>query len=142
MKHDIRWGQNDDVYRDAAALRTEVFVDEQKFEEEFDQTDAVAHHMVVYDEDGSPVATGRLFEEDGGTWHVGRICALKRLRGTGLGRVVVEELEKMAVSLGASRIILGAQTRVQGFYETLGYRVCGDEYYEEYCPHVPMEKLL
>ncbi len=142
MKYDIKWGQNDDVYRDAAALRTEVFVDEQKFEEEFDQTDAVALHMVVYDEDGSPIATGRLFEEDGGTWHVGRICALKRLRGTGLGRVVVEELEKKAITLGASRIILGAQTRVQGFYETLGYRVYGDEYYEEYCPHVPMEKLL
>ncbi len=142
MNYEIKWGQNDTVYRDAAALRTEVFVDEQKFEEEFDQTDAVALHMVVYEENATPIATGRLFEEAEGTWHIGRICALKRLRGTGLGRVIVQELEKKAATLGATRIILGAQTRVQGFYETLGYRVYGEEYYEEYCAHVPMEKLL
>lgn len=142
MNYRIKWGQRDEVYRDAAALRTEIFVDEQKFVEEFDSTDDVALHMVIYDEDNTPIATGRLFEEENGTWHIGRICVKKHLRGMGLGRIIVEELEKKALELNASRIILGAQTRVRGFYETLGYRACGEEYYEEYCPHIPMEKLF
>ncbi|MFA9381157.1 MAG: GNAT family N-acetyltransferase [Acetanaerobacterium sp.] len=141
MDYTVKWG-HDAVYRDAAALRTEVFVDEQEFCEEFDELDKTAHHMVIYDADGAPVATGRLFDEDGGLWHVGRICVVKRMRGTGLGRIVVEQLEIKAHALGAQRIILGAQKRVRGFYETLGYRVCGDEYFEEYCAHLPMDKAL
>ncbi len=140
MPYSVKWGQNDAVFQDAASLRTEVFVIEQGFAEEFDETDKTALHMVIYDHENIPVATGRLFEETGGTWHIGRICTPSRQRGTGLGRMIVEQLEKKAVALGAKHIILGAQTRVQGFYETLGYRVCGEEYLEEYCPHIPMEK--
>ncbi len=140
MKYTTKWGQSDEVYDDAAKLRTEIFVVEQGFIEEFDEIDEIAQHMVVYDEDGAPVATGRLYEEEGDQVHAGRIAVVKRLRGAGLGRVIMEELERKAAEMGAKRIILGAQVRVKGFYAALGYRENGDVYREEYCEHVPMAK--
>lgn len=141
MNYHAKWGA-DDVFRDAAALRTEVFVNEQRFCEEFDDIDKTALHMVLYDQNGQPAATGRLFEEHTGVFRIGRICARKCLRGCGLGRTVVTELEKKAISLGATCVVLGAQTRVRGFYEALGYRACGEEYNEEHCPHIPMAKTV
>ncbi|SDN48647.1 GNAT family N-acetyltransferase [Acetanaerobacterium elongatum] len=142
MKYTVKWGQNDAVYQDAAMLRTKIFVDEQHFEEEFDELDKTAHHMVIYDENGTPVATGRIFSEEDGLWHLGRICVVKELRKAGLGRVLVEELEKKARELGGIRATLGAQVRAKGFYQKLGYVEDGEVYFEEYCEHIKMDKPL
>ena len=35
-------------------------------------------------------------------------------------------------------VVLGAQVRVRGFYERLGFAVSGAEYDEDGIPHVPM----
>ena len=48
--------------REAAEIRTEVFVREQGFEEEFDRIDPAALHVVLF-EAGEAAATGRLFTE-------------------------------------------------------------------------------
>lgn len=40
------------------------------------------------------------------------------------------------------RLALSAQVRVRPFYEKLGYTASGDEYLDEYCPHIHMEKEL
>ena len=46
---------------DAKAIRQSVFVEEQGFEYEFDDIDETALHLVLYDENDNPCATGRLF---------------------------------------------------------------------------------
>lgn len=37
---------------------------------------------------------------------------------------------------------LSAQVRVRPFYEALGYIASGDEYFDEGCPHIHMEKAF
>ena len=59
---------------------------------------------------------------------LGRLAVRKMYRGRGLGARLVEELNRKAVSLGASLSQLDAQKRACGFYEKQGYRVCGEEH--------------
>ena len=125
----------------AAAIREEVFVQEQGFHNEFDDIDKQAVHLVVMDRE-TPVAAGRAYwEDDCKVWHVGRICVRKPWRGRELGRLVMEGLEKEAQKRGAEKLMLSAQIQAKGFYEKLGYSSYGEEYMDEHCPHIAMEKL-
>ena len=119
---------------DARLIRQQVFVEEQGFVNEFDDIDHEAYHAVIYT-GGYPIATGRLFDENGEA-HIGRICVRKAYRGRDLGRMIVEALEKQAEKVGYKEVGLSAQTRVQQFYEKLGYRAYGDVYknVEMKCP--------
>ena len=47
---------------DARLIREMVFVKEQGFEDEFDDQDAAATHLVLYGDDGTPMGTGRFFK--------------------------------------------------------------------------------
>ena len=125
---------------EARLIRQAVFVDEQGFKNEFDDIDSTAYHGILT-ENGSPVAVGRLFTENG-EYHIGRIAVMKPYRGKGLGREVVELLESKISELGGGMAVLSAQVRVKGFYETMGYTAFGGEYLDEYCPHISMKKLI
>lgn len=125
----------------AAAIRQEVFVEEQGFHNEFDDIDRQAIHILVMDGE-TPVAAGRVYwEEDSKVWHIGRICVRKPWRGKELGRLVMEGLEKEARKRGAEKLMLSAQVQARGFYEKLGYSAYGEEYLDEHCPHIAMEKI-
>lgn len=122
------------------ALRQAVFVEEQGFQEEFDELDKQCDHLLAL-EDGVPAAAARLYREGEG-WHIGRICVRRDRRGGGLGRLLLEEAERRCREKGGSRLALGAQLRAEKFYEACGYHRCGAEYLDEGCPHVEMEKAL
>ena len=124
---------------DAFSLRFEIFCDEQGYtrEQEIDEEDKTSPFLVLYDGE-TPVATGRIVDEGGGILHIGRICVKKNLRGSGVGRILVEALIRKAHEMGAEEITLGAQCRAQGFYEKLGFAVCGEQYMDGHVPHVPM----
>ena len=132
----------DYLSEDERMLRNTVFVDEQRFTDEFDEIDSTSHHLVLYD-DGEPVACVRFFTEENPTeYHLGRLCVLKEYRGQSLGSLLVYEVEKRAKDFGGTAIILSAQVRASGFYEKLGYIKEGDIYFDEYCEHICMYKLL
>ena len=127
---------------EAAAIRQEVFVEEQGFHNEFDDIDPIAVHLLVL-EGETPVAVGRTFpDETGKIWHLGRICVRKPWRGCHLGRKVMEGLEAAAKERGAEKLVLSAQMQAKGFYEKLGYCPYGEEYLDEFCPHIAMEKTI
>ena len=67
---------------------------------------------------------------------------MKEYRGFAIGSRVVKELEKQAEILGAKRISLSAQCRVQEFYEKLGYVATDDKHDDEGCLHIKMIKEL
>ena len=113
---------------------------EQGFSKEFDKLDETAWHAVIYVQ-GKAAATGRLFKGRSG-WHIGRVAVRKEFRGLGLGAAVMRELEAKAQELGAEAIRLSAQVQAMGFYERLGYTPEGEEYYDEHCPHIAMQKRL
>lgn len=123
-------------------IRQEVFINEQGFEEEFDEIDEIAYHVVLIDEE-LPVATGRLFPHaEEGSFVLGRIAVLKSYRGKELGALVVSALCEKAKELGGKTAVLSAQTRARGFYEKLFFTAVGEEYMDEHCPHIQMKKPL
>ncbi len=122
-------------------VRTAVFVEEQGFRKEFDETDHSAWHLLI--SDGTrPIAAGRLYTRDGVTYHIGRVAVIPAYRGQHLGEQVVLALEERARTLGAMKISLSAQCRAAGFYERLGYAGTEDFHMDENCPHVTMVKAL
>ncbi len=125
----------------AAHIRSHVFVIEQEFYDEFDAIDDYAHHVVGYIDDVA-VMTGRLFKDDDGYAHIGRIAVEKKYRGNNFGLILLKEIESKAVELGFKRAVLGAQTRASDFYEKSGYIPYGEIFKEEYCEHIMMGKDL
>ncbi len=126
---------------DARVIRQEVFVDEQGFKNEFDETDSSCTHLVLY-ADGVPAAVGRLFRTDGGVYTFGRIAVKKQFRGKGLGSEVMKLLEEKVREYGGTKAAVSAQCRARGFYEGLGYTASGAVYLDEFCEHIHMEKNL
>ena len=120
----------------ARDVRITVFVEEQGFEEEFDTIDNRAHHALLTI-GTEPIGTGRVFIEEGTTWHIGRLAVAKAYRGQGKGAKI---LAYFARREGATETILGAQCRAQEFYVLQGYQPYGEVFYEEDCPHVMMRK--
>ena len=131
----------------ASAVRTAVFVDEQDIasEDEWDAADATAAHAVVRNALGMPVATGRLLppdEDSRGAARIGRMAVDRSLRGSGLGRQVLQALEQAARERGHARIALSAQRSAKAFYQRLGYVVEGAPYDEVGIAHIRMARAL
>ncbi len=132
----------DTIPQDARYIRETVFIKEQGFEKEYDDVDAIAKHIVIYDNDEA-VATCRVFWcQEEGSHHVGRIAVLKEHRGKSLGRLIMLEAEKLVKALGGKTLRLGGQLRAAGFYDKIGYERCGEEYLDEGYPHIPFIKYL
>ena len=87
----LRVGDWATLGRDATALRTAVFVQEQGIapEIELDALDATAVHAVAYNRLGLPVATGRLLQDAPGEARIGRMAVDRVLRGQRWGRMVM-----------------------------------------------------
>ncbi|MBQ8515592.1 MAG: GNAT family N-acetyltransferase [Ruminococcus sp.] len=139
MEHQVRLFHY--LTEESRKIRTEVFVNEQGFQEEFDEVDARAWHVIVLDGDKA-VATGRVFSGIDGIYHIGRVAVLKEYRKMHVGRIVMTELEKKARELGAKCISLSAQCQASGFYEKIGYSLTEDLHLDQGCPHVTMIKVL
>ena len=60
-------------------------------------------------------------------------------RGKKYGDFVVRMLADKAFNSGINEIYVGAQTQAIGFYETIGFKVCSEEYIEAGIPHKLMK---
>lgn len=84
----------DKLCEDAKQIRTEVFVAEQGFETEFDDTDSKARHIVGYDGE-KPVAVCRYFyDEEHKSYMIGRIAVVKECRGLHYGDKILSFAEQ------------------------------------------------
>ena len=54
----------------------------------------------------------------------------------------ITEAQSYVTAKNAKKIGISAQVRAAGFYETLGFVRQGEEYLDENCPHIYMEKKL
>jgi len=128
---------------DAVSIRTEVFMDEQGFRDEFDDTDQEALHFVLYTDDGDAAGVCRTFTDQAtGEGIIGRLAVRKQYRGRGFGKLIITEAEERLAGRGVRSVRLHAQTYARGFYESLGYEAFGEEEYEEHVPHIWMRKNL
>lgn len=141
---EVRTGDWNALGRDAARLRTAVFVREQGIpaDVEADALDASARHAVLYNRLGQPVATGRLLQQAPGVGRIGRMAVDRSVRGAQWGRVLLAALVEAARARGDKQVQLHAQCSAQGFYERAGFTVAGAPYEEAGLAHVLMTQAL
>ncbi|MFN4029077.1 MAG: YbgC/FadM family acyl-CoA thioesterase [Acidovorax temperans] len=141
---EVRTGDWNTLGRDAARLRTAVFVREQGIpaDVEADALDASARHAVLYNRLGQPVATGRLLQQAPGVGRIGRMAVDRSVRGAQWGRVLLAALVEAARARGDTQVQLHAQCSAQGFYERAGFSVAGAPYEEAGLAHVLMTQAL
>lgn len=125
---------------DAKMIREKVFVQEQGFENEFDDQDNHCLHLVMYKNE-QPIACARMYKEDE-NMIFGRIAVLPLYRHLHIGSEILRVLEDKASELEFHNIVLSAQVRAKEFYLKNGYVEQGNEYLDEYCPHIRMAKRI
>lgn len=127
---------------DSILVREEVFIREQGFIEEFDDTDKIACHLVAFDGD-KPVGTCRFFfNKYRQSWIIGRVAVLEIARGLSVGSLIINEAEKHIREMNGKLIELAAQKQAEHFYAKNGYVSFGELFYDEHCLHTWMRKEL
>ena len=130
------------VLSDLLALREAIFVVEQTCAyQELDGLDKTAEHLLVT-RDETVVSCLRVLPpaEKTGQARIGRVAVSSQWRKRGLARLMVQSaIDKIRLENPSSDICLDAQTYLQGFYVSLGFKVCGDEFLEDGIPHIPMQ---
>jgi len=140
---EVRVADTEREREDAFAVRHEVFVEEQGVDEalEYDAHDETATHFVAYDGD-EPIGAARLREYEDGVGKVERVAVRASRREVGIGRALMERLERRAEALGFDTLVLHSQTQAAGFYCTLDYERHGGAFEEAGISHVEMRKSL
>ena len=135
----IRTGSWDELQNDAKLIREQVFIQEQQIavEDEWDAEDAVSVHFVIYDQD-QPIATARLLKNNS----VGRVAVLKSHRGTGIGKLLMQQIIQQAKHQQREFLKLSSQVHAIQFYAGLGFKVEGEQYLDCGIPHVDMRLLF
>jgi YbgC/YbaW family acyl-CoA thioester hydrolase len=141
---DVRVGTWDELGREAQAIRTAVFVQEQRIpaEMEWDAADAACVHAVAYNRFGMALGTGRLLEHAPGVAKIGRMAVLQTMRGADIGRAVLDALMSAARARGDREVLLHAQTSAAGFYVRAGFSARGSPFDEAGIAHVEMVHAL
>lgn len=132
----------DTLPEEAVWIRNLAFVEEQGFVDEFDDEDIKAHHIILFSEE-KPIACVRYFySQKQESYVIGRLAVLKEFRGKKVGALALSLAEEEIKKLGGKEARLAAQVRAKPFYEKQGYLAYGEEFLEEYCPHIWMKKTL
>ncbi len=137
---ELRSGDWNALGRDALRLRMDVFVREQQIDPalEVDGRDEAARHVVVYNRLDQAVATGRLITEAPGVGRIGRLAVDRDLRGSRLGRQVLDALVEASQARGDHEVQLHAQCAAEGFYRRAGFTAQGEPYDEAGIEHITM----
>lgn len=135
------WGE---LGTEAQAIRTTVFVEEQKVPAalESDPADLSGVHALARNRLGLALATGRLLEHGPGAAKIGRMAVSQVMRGSGVGRAVLDALMQAARARGEREVLLHAQTSAAAFYRRAGFSERGAEFMEAGIPHTEMVRAL
>lgn len=127
---------------DMLALREAIFVVEQScIYQELDGRDKVAEHLLLTGSEAA-VACLRILPPSATQTRVriGRVAVSPAWRKRGLARLMVQNaIDKIRRDYPSCGVCLDAQTYLQGFYLSLGFQTCGEEFLEDGIPHIPMK---
>lgn len=104
-------------------LRQAVFVQEQGRDaaQVWDAADTEAVHAIVTNRLGMVVASGRLVQQAPGAGRMDRLAVDRVLRGSGLGRALLDALVACARTRGDTEVLLRAPCSAEGAYRKLGF---------------------
>ncbi len=130
---------------EALQIRFDVFIKEQRVgpDVESDEYDLIDPHWLVRNEAGAAIATARVTDKGNGLGKLERVAVCEDYRKQGVGRILIQAIERDALKMGFSQFIVHAQTHCIQFYEKLGYHVVDETVFlEDNIPHVLMGHAL
>ncbi|SIR14150.1 ElaA protein [Pontibacter lucknowensis] len=132
---------------DMLRLRSEVFVVEQTCVFlDMDDKDQLCYHVLFYNEEKVLIATSRLVPAGVSypdMMSIGRIVTSQLVRGTGVGKELVEmSIEECYRLFGKGPIRIGAQLYARKFYERFGFEQSSEVYDEDGIDHIKMVKQV
>ena len=141
---DVQVGHWDELGVSAQDVRAEVFVREQgiPLELELDEADHSAVHALALNRFGMPLATGRLLQQSPGVARLGRMAVIAPMRGSSVGRRVLEALVSAAAARGDHTVVLHAQMSAASFYRHFGFVEHGPHFEEAGIVHVEMVRAI
>lgn len=95
---------------------------------ERDAWDALAHHQMVVDEQGKPVAVGRLYINADNEAAIRFLAVHPTVQGKGLGTLVAMTLESVARQEGVKRVTCSAREDAVAFLRQARIRQSGRDY--------------
>jgi predicted GNAT family N-acyltransferase len=112
---------------------SEVLTDE-------DQSD---HTMVIDSETGKIVGVARMQANSATQGQVRCVAVSPELQGKGVGKLLMNYLEKLAIEKGFQEIVLDARENAVKFYLSIGYENIGESYLLfGVIPHFKMRKYF
>ena len=133
----------DYLSEESIKIRTDVFVIEQGFIDEFDENDNKSIHVLMYDENTAIGTCRIIYSNEHNSIAIGRFAIVKEYRRKHLGQALMKEAEKIIIKkYGHIRVGVGAQERAENFYKSVGFIPTNEKYVEQDCPHIWMLKEL
>ena len=128
----------------AEPIRRAVFTQEQGIDAALDAdgADDGALHVVAFNRIGTALGTGRLTRHADGVGKIGRMAVVASLRGSSVGRQMLDALVTAARQRGDRRVMLHAQASAVGFYRRLGWQPQGAPFVEAGIEHQEMVLAL
>jgi YbgC/YbaW family acyl-CoA thioester hydrolase len=128
----------------AAPIRHAVFTQEQGIDAALDDDgqDAGAVHAVAFNRLGLALGTGRVVTYAPGVAKIGRMAVVASMRGSTVGRQLLDALVQAARTRGDREAILHAQASAVGFYRRSGWSLRGPAFEEAGIPHQEMVLAL
>ena len=102
--------------------------------DEWDGMEDVSTHFLANRIDGTPVGCARLMPDG----QIGRLAVLQADRGQGIGRQLMEAVIEFGQREGIAPLHLHAQLHAIDLYESLGFTITGDIFWDAGIEHVPM----
>ena len=109
---------------------------------EQDELEGQSIHVMVVEND-EVIGIGRAHFNSDEVAQLRYMAIIEDWQGKGVGKLILDELEKRVVEKGAKRIILHARDNAVKFYEKNGYNVVKESHtLFGVIPHFLMEKLI
>ena len=93
-----------------------------------DDTESISVHLLVKDENGKAVATGRMQFNSDEEAQIRSMAVIDEYRGNGIGSLLIKRLEEIAVSRKLKRITLDSRENAVQFYISNGYTIIEPSY--------------
>jgi YbgC/YbaW family acyl-CoA thioester hydrolase len=137
---ELRTGSWAELGAQAAAVRHAVFTEEQGIDAALDHdgADENALHVVARNRLGLALGTGRMVGIAPGVAKIGRMAVVASMRGTQVGRGLLDALVQAARARGDRELTLHAQASAVGFYRRCGFAAQGEPFEEAGIAHQAM----
>lgn len=134
---------NSPEYDRMVALRYEIL--RRPLGLEFDQEELAREEndiLIGAFDDDRILACCMLTSVSGDKCRLRQMAVHNSLQGKGIGATMMNFAENVARDRGYKVLTMHARTTAIGFYEKLGYIICGEEFQEVTIPHFEMQKRL